>query len=374
MLRILTAGESHGKALVSIIEGFPAGVKILIEDIDRELARRQLGYGRGNRMKIEKDQVEIICGVRKNITLGSPITLLIQNRDFCLDDISNLTKPRPGHADLAGAIKYNQHDIRNILERASARETAIRVAAGALSKILLKEFDIEIISHVISIGEIKAKISNLSFNKIKILSGKSILRCADPEATRLMIKEIDQARRKGDTVGGIFEILVNGLCPGLGSYAHYDRRLDANLARAIMSVPAIKAVEVGTGIESASKIGSKVHDAIYYKKGIGFYRKTNNAGGLEGGVTNGEILLLRGYMKPIATLSTPLPSVDIISKKPYQASIERHDYCAVPAAGVVGEAVVAIELAKALSEKFGGDSLKEMLSNYHNYLKQVKEF
>jgi chorismate synthase len=374
MLRILTAGESHGKALVSIIEGFPSGVKILIEDIDRELARRQVGYGRGNRMKIEKDQVEIISGLRKNITLGSPITLLIQNRDFRLDDISNLTRPRPGHADLAGAIKYNQHDIRNILERASARETAIRVAVGALGKILLKEFNIEIISQVISIGGIKAKISNLLFHKIKILTSKSILRCPDSKATRLMIKEIDQARRKGDTVGGIFEILVNGLCPGLGSYVHYDRRLDANLARALMSIPAVKAVEIGNGVESVFKIGSKVHDAIYYKKGIGFYRKTNNAGGLEGGVTNGEILVLKGYMKPIATLSTPLPSVDIISKKPYQANLERHDYCAVPAAGVVGEAVVAIELVKALSEKFGGDSLKEMLSNYHHYLKQVKEF
>ena len=374
MIRFLSAGESHGKALISIIEGFPAGVKILSEDIDKELARRQLGYGRGNRMKIEKDQVEIISGVRKNISLVSPITLLIQNRDFRLDDISSLSKPRPGHADLAGALKYNQHDLRNILERASARETAIRVALGALAKILLKEFNIEIISHVLSIGDIKAKVNNLSFNKIKTLSSKSILRCSDPKAANLMIRAIDQAKRNGDTVGGVFEVLAEGLCPGLGSYAHYDRRLDANLARALMSIPAVKAVEVGEGIQAVTKLGSRVHDAIFYKKGSGFYRKTNNAGGLEGGVTNGEILVLRGFMKPIATLSTPLPSVDVISKKAYEASIERHDYCAVPAAGVVGEAMVASELAEALSEKFGGDSIKEMLHNYHGYLKQVKEF
>ncbi len=374
MLRILTAGESHGKALVAILEGFPAGIKILDDDIDKELARRQIGYGRGNRMKIEKDEVEIISGVRKNISLGSPITLLIQNRDYRLDDISTLSKPRPGHADLAGAIKYGQHDIRNILERASARETSARVAIGALGKILLKEFNIEIISHVVSILDAQAKTNNLSFNKIKEWSNKSVLRCADARAEKLMIKKINQARESGDTVGGVFEILVDGLVPGLGSYVHYDRRLDASLALALMSVPAIKAVEIGTGIESAYKFGSKVHDAIYYKKGTGFFRKTNNAGGLEGGVTNGEILVLRGYMKPIATLSNPLSSVDIVSKKSYQASIERHDYCAVPAAGVVGEAMAAIELAKAMSEKFGGDSLKEMLRNYHGYLKQIKEF
>ena len=356
------------------MEGFPAGVKILNEDIDRELSRRQVGYGRGGRMKIEKDQIEIICGVRKKVTLGSPIALLIQNRDYRLDDISTLAKPRPGHADLAGALKYNQHDIRNILERASARETAIRVAVGALGKILLKHFGVEVISHVVSIDDVKAKTAHLSFNRIKTAANKSVLRCADNFAVKQMIKKIDLTRKSGDTLGGVFEILADGLCPGLGSYVHFDRRLDSNLAAAVASIPAVKAVEIGSGIEAAFKPGSKVHDAIYYKKESGFFRKTNNAGGLEGGVTNGEVLILRGYMKPIATLSMPLSSVDIISKKQYQAVVERHDYCAVPAAGVVGEAVVAIELAKAMSEKFGGDSLKEMEHNYNGYLKQVKDF
>ncbi len=367
MLRFLTAGESHGPALVGILEGMPSGVMVSVPFIDDELARRQKGYGRGRRMAIEQDKAELLSGIRNGKTLGSPIALLIKNKDWTINSLPPVTRPRPGHADLAGAIKYSHTDVRNVLERASARETAMRVAIGAICKQLIKEFGIEVISHVIAIGPIKADTSGLSFKRIKDLASKSNISCADPKAERMMIKAIDDATIDKDSLGGVFEVIAKGCPIGLGSYAHYDRRLDGRLAQAIMSIQAIKAVEIGSGIESAYKRGSEVHDEIFYKKNRGFFHKTNRAGGIEGGMTNGEDIILHCFMKPIATLGSPLSSVDIISRKPFKAAVERSDICAVPAAAVVGEAQVAFELGEALGEKFGGDSLIEMKRNYNSY-------
>ncbi len=345
MLRFLTAGESHGKALLGILEGMPAGLKIEKNFIDKELARRQSGYGRGQRMQIEKDKVEILSGVIKSVTIGSPIGLLINNKDAKLDGLPPLYSPRPGHGDLAGGLKYGFTDLRCVLERASARETAMRVAVGAICKILLDKFKIKILSKVVSIGgEVKE-------DKIKQI--------------------IDEAKRQKDTVGGIFEVVAKGVVVGLGSYAHYDRRLDTNLAKAVMSIPAVKAVEIGLGFGCAEKFGSQVHDAIYYSKTKGYYRLTNNAGGIEAGVSNGEDIVLRACMKPIATLGNPLDSVDIRTKKPHKAQVERYDTCAVYAAGVIAEAVVAFEIAKAFLEKFGSDSIKEITQNITSYIKTL---
>ncbi len=359
--RYLTAGESHGKTLLTIIEGIPSNLPLAKEDIDRELRRRQKGYGRGGRMRIEKDEVEILSGVRSGKTLGSPIGLLIKNKDWknwkeimatkklstLNSELSTvLTFPRPGHADLSGAIKYDFVDIRNVLERASARETAARVAVGAICKKFLKEFGINFYSRVIQIGGVADK-------KIKPL--------------------IDKAKKKGDSLGGIFEVTVINLPIGLGSYVQSDVRLDGKLAGALMSIPGIKGVEIGSGFDAAKRFGSEVQDEIFYERKKGFYRKTNRAGGLEGGMTNGEPLILRAAMKPISTLKKPLLSVDLISKKQTKAVKERADICAVPSAAVIGEAMAAIEITRAFLEKFGSDSISEIKRNYGSYRKYVKE-
>ncbi|MCX5657595.1 MAG: chorismate synthase, partial [Candidatus Omnitrophica bacterium] len=336
MLKYTTAGESHGKALLAILEGMPAGIKIDKGKIDLDLKRRQGGYGRGKRMDIERDRVEILSGVRKDITLGSPIALSIENKDYKIEGLPSVSCPRPGHADLAGALKYNTKDIRNILERASARETAGRVAAGAICKMLLGEFGIEIISHVIGIGKIKVETNGLYYSRIKPLAEKSELRCVDKSAEKKMIDEIDEAGEKGDTLGGVFEIAILGVPVGLGSFMQPDLRLDGRLARALMSIQSVKAVEIGNGLAASKSFGSDVHDAIYFDKNKKcFYRKTNNAGGIEGGLTNGESIIIRAFMKPISTLMSPMASVNVVTKKSEKAATERSDICVVPAAGVV---------------------------------------
>ena len=385
MLRFITAGESHGPQLTAIIEGLPAGLDILIDKINTDLKRRQGGYGRGERMKIESDTVEITSGVRFGKTLGSPLTLVIKNKDWdnwkskmsieplnSYDDIKTITKPRPGHADLDGVMKYGFKDIRNVLERASARETAIRIAVAGMAKILLAEFGVDLVGYIISIGEVLAPPipENISIAEIRNKTDKSEFRCYYPETDNDMKKAVDSAKSAGDTLGGVFEVVADGLPMGLGSYVQWDRRLDGRLSQAIMSIPAIKGVEIGLGIEGAHRLGSQVHDSIYFENGK-FKRQTNNAGGLEGGVTNGQRLVIRGYMKPISTLMNPLESVDLVTKESAVAAVERSDVCAAPAAAVVGEAVVAIELTKAFQEKFGGDSIEEMKRNYKGYLENL---
>jgi len=371
-IRYLTAGESHGKALVSIIDGIPAGLKLDVKFINAELARRMKGFGRGARMRIEKDKVEVLSGTRKGKTLGSPIALLVSNKDFKIETLPSISRPRPGHADLAGALKFGENDIRNILERASARETASRVATGAVTKILLREFGIELLSHVISIGCIASR-KSFSFAGVKSLAESSPVRCADSGASRLMCLEIEKARRAGDTLGGVFEVIAKGVPPGLGSYTQWDRRFDAALAGAVTSIPGIKGVEIGRAFDAAGKRGSAVHDEIFFSAKPGkFYRKTNTAGGIEGGVTNGEDITLRAAMKPIATLAKALDSIDMKTKKKAKAQVERSDVCVVPSAGVIAENAVAIEVARAFAEKFGGDSLAEMKRNYEGYKKQIK--
>ena len=352
MLQYLTAGESHGEALLGILNGLPAGLGIDNKRIDQELRRRQKGYGRGPRMKIEKDRIKIVCGTRKRKTLGSPIGLLIRNKDFSIEELPKVTRARGGHADLAGVLKYGFSDVRDVLERASARETAMRVAIGAICRIFLEEFKIEISSAVVSIaGKTKVK---------------------DMHAV------IDKAQVKGDTAGGVFEVCAKGVLPGLGSYTQSTQRLDACLASALMSIPGVKGVEIGLGFGYADRLGSTVHDAIYYSetKGLpggrqGYWRKTNNAGGIEGGLSNGEDILLRACLKPISTLKRPLDSVDILTRKSAKAAVERSDVCVVEAAGVVGEAIVAFELTKAFLEKFGSDSLLDIKKSYQDYLKRI---
>ena len=337
MLRFLTAGESHGELLMGIIEGIPAGLLIRVTDIDRDLARRQTGYGRGGRMKIEKDSVKIYTGVRWGRTLGSPIGLMIRNKDwenwrdkmspdpFFLNSAEPVTRPRPGHADLAGALKYGMNDIRNILERSSARETAMRVAVGAVAKRLLEEFGIDVMSHVLSIGGVFAKVPKATPAELRKRAEASELHCTDPEAERRMMHKIDQARAAGDSLGGVFELIITGVPAGLGSHTHWDRKLDGMLARALMSVQAIKGVEVGAGFGAANRPGSLVHDEIFWNRKEGFLRKTNMAGGIEGGMSNGEPIVLRAAMKPIPTLMKPLRSVVLLSKKPFKAGVERSD-------------------------------------------------
>ena len=374
MLRYLTSGESHGKCLLATLEGMPAGLKVEETLINQELSRRQVGFGRGGRMQIEQDRVEILSGVKDGLTMGSPVALMIQNKDFKINELPKVTKPRPGHADLTGALKYAHGDIRNVLERASARETAARVAVGAVCKIFLKEFGIEFASHVLRIGGVTANTEKLSFGEIRKNAEASEVRCADKAAEKKMIEEIIKAKEEKDTLGGVFEVMVTGVPVGLGSYVHYDRKLDARLGRAILSIQAMKAVEIGDGVMGSHKRGSEVHDAIYHDPKKGFYRGSNRSGGIEGGMSSGEPIFLRAYMKPISTLLNPLPSVDIVTKEAVKATVERSDVCTVPAAGVIGEAVVAFEIADAFREKFGGDSMKEIRRNYDGYLKQVKEF
>jgi len=386
MLRYLNGGESHGKGLIAVLEGMLAGLPLTADDIDQDLSRRQKGYGRGGRMRIEHDRVEFLSGVRTGKTLGTPITLLVKNRDWenwkdimapepgppVLDKV--VTCPRPGHADLVGAIKYNHRDIRNVLEKASARETAIRVAVGGVAKRLLREFGIQVYSYTVEIGGVKAALDGLTTEQAFQQAEASEVRCPDAAGSATMVERIREAKHKGDTLGGIFEVVVTNPPLGLGSYAQWDRRLNARLAMALMSIQAMKGVEIGMGFESARRFGSDVHDEIFYDQETGFIRGTNNAGGLEGGITNGQPIVLRTAMKPIATLYAPKKSVDIRTKEPLEATIERSDICTVPAAGVVGEAVVAFEMAAAMVEKFGGDTLEEMRRNYESYQAYVRQF
>lgn len=396
-LRFLTAGESHGKALLGMIEGIPANLHISSAEIDIELKRRQAGYGRGGRMKIESDHAEIISGVRWGKTIGSPITLLIENRDYKnwlegmsvnADDeglIPAVTRPRPGHADLAGALKYNQHDIRNILERSSARETAMRVALGSVARKFLSEFGIRVGSYVIQIGSIKIQDAGFKIqdSEKKLLetfsqAEKSPVRCPDEKSAKRMVELIKKAIKEGNSLGGVFEVFVTGIPPGIGTHIQWDKRLDGRLAQALMSVQAIKGIEVGSGFEMARHPGSEVMDEIYYDDSRfthhGFYRKTNNAGGIEGGITNGMPIILRAAMKPIPTLKKPLRSVDIATKEGIKAAYERSDVCAVPAASVIGEAMAALIIADAFLDKFGGDSMEEARASYNSYLKYIKSF
>jgi chorismate synthase len=383
MLRFLTAGESHGRALVVILEGIPAGLTLDFEALDRELRRRQGGYGRGRRMTIESDKAQVLSGVRRGETIGGPIAMTIENRDWVnwqytmsleSDPPADaggahrapVTRPRPGHADLAGVAKFGREDVRDILERASARETAARVAAGAVARQLLLAAGIQLTSHVFRIGSAALGEDRvITFAEAAALPEDSPLRCVDPEIERQMIAEIDTAREAGDTRGGAFEVIATGVPAGLGSYTQWDRKLDGRFAQALMSIPAIKAVGVGIGPEAAARPGSRVHDEIVRddsgRRATGVSRPTNNAGGLEGGVTNGEDLRVSAWMKPISTLMKPLRSVDLTTMTEAGAAIERSDVCAVTAAAVVGEAMVALVLAAAIVEKFGGDSMDEML-------------
>jgi chorismate synthase len=374
MIRYMTAGESHGEELVSIVDGMPAGLKIDEKFMNNDLSRRMVGYGRGARMKIEKDKVKIVAGTRKGKTIGSPVSIIVKNKDFKIHELPSIFKARPGHADLAGALKYNQPDMRNMLERSSARETAEKVAVGALCKLLLKEFGIEMISHVVVLGNVEAYTEDMTFQKIKKEAEKDTIRCADKDARELMKKEIDKAGQQGDSLGGICEVVIKGVPVGLGTYAQWDKRLDGDFAKALMSIQAVKGVEIGGGFELAYLRGSQVHDEIFYDKKNGFKRITNNAGGIEAGISNGEAITLRVAMKPIATLKSPLNTVNVKTKKKAKAQVERADVCAVSACGVVAEAVSAYVLANALTEKFGGDSVTEMKRNYTGYLKQIKNF
>ncbi|HHK5533529.1 TPA: chorismate synthase [Bacillus mobilis] len=390
-MRYITAGESHGPQLTTIIEGVPAGLPLVADDINEELARRQKGYGRGRRMQIETDQVQIVSGVRHGETLGSPIALVVENRDFAhwtkimgaeplteqeeKEMKRKVTKPRPGHADLNGAIKYGHRDMRNVLERSSARETTVRVAAGAVAKKVLAELGITVAGHVIEIGGVQAKeIMYRSIEELKSITEASPVRCLDEDAGNKMMKAIDDAKANGDSIGGIVEVIVEGMPIGVGSYVHYDRKLDAKLAAAIMSINAFKGVEIGIGFEAAHRPGSEVHDEILWNEEHGYTRRTNNAGGLEGGMTTGMPIVVRGVMKPIPTLYKPLQSVDIDTKEPFTASIERSDSCAVPAASVVAEAVVAWELATALIEQFGLDRMDLIRENIEKHNEYARGF
>src|SRR5215470_2378204 len=390
MLRFETAGESHGECLVATLTGLPAGIPISIDAINRELWRRQQGYGRGGRMKIETDRAEIVAGVRHSHTIGSPVAIIIRNKDWqnwtealAVEDAAGgedkrkpVTRPRPGHADLAGAIKYNFHDARYILERASARETAARVAVGAIAKALLREFGMQVLSHVIAVGSVSLE-RTAAWEELVALSQREeiLLGCVDSSVESRMKDVVDEAYRTGDTAGGVFEVVAHGVPPGLGSHITWDSRLDGRLAQAIVSMQAVKGVEVGFAAEGAASFGSDVQDTIHYDRGQArFTRGANRAGGLEGGITNGENVVVRGFLKPISTLRRPLDSVDLQTRETSKAAYERSDVAVVPAAGVVGEAMVAIVLAQAFLEKFGGDSLEETRRNYQGYMDQVRDF
>lgn len=390
MFRYLTAGESHGPQLMAIIEGLPAGARLSADSINHDLARRQQGYGRGDRMKIETDTVAILSGVRWGETLGSPVTLVVRNRDWenweekmsplaahRMEGIA-VTRPRPGHADLTGALKYGHKDVRNILERSSARETAVRVAVGGVAKELLREFGIQVGGFVTEVGGVAAQRPDLPLEEMWKIAAQSELFCCDRDAEVEMKRLIDFSKADGDTLGGVVEVQISGVPPGLGSHVQWDRKLDARLAMALMSVQAIKGVEVGIGFDAARRPGSQVHDELFRDEGrleqgaaTAYYRLTNRAGGIEGGMSNGEVIVLKAAMKPIPTLYKPLRSVDMQTHEPYEAAVERSDTCAVPAALVVAEAVAAIEIANAFLEKFGGDSILEIRRNYEGYLAQV---
>jgi chorismate synthase len=389
-----TAGESHGRALIATIEGLPAGLPVDQDFINHELWRRQQGYGRGGRMKIETDTVQILAGVRHGETLGSPVAIMVENKDFKnwlevmgaekpqhplgerAERDRKVIRPRPGHADLVGGMKYDRRDLRDILERASARETTMRVAVGALAKLLLREFGVEIASHVIRLGEISIEDQEIGWERIAGVYDDAVLRCVDKAAEQKMIERIDRAGiEEGDTLGGVFEVVAKGCASGLGSHTSWSAKLDGQLAQAVMSIHAVKAVEIGEGVANASKPGSQVHDEIVYNQDSQtFGRTSNRAGGLEGGMTNGQELRVRGYLKPIATLRKRLRSVNIETKEPMDSDFERSDVTAVPAAGVIGEAMVAITLARAMREKFGGDSMREMKYNFEGYQRQLQGY
>ena len=390
MLRFVTAGESHGETLVAILSGMPAGVPVDLGRINRDLWRRQQGYGRGGRMKIESDKVHVVSGVRHGKTIGSPIAVLLRNRDWenwtntlPVEDFDGsethakaVHRPRPGHADLAGCIKYDYPEARYILERASARETAARVAAGGFAKLLLGEFGIEILSHVVALGGVQLE-REATWEELKELASKDevLLNCVDRETEKRMKEAVDEAYRTGDTCGGVFEVVVRGAPPGLGSHTSWDSKLDGRLAQAIVSMQAVKGVEVGSASLAASSPGSKVQDTIHYDKSARkFYRGSNHAGGLEGGITNGQDIVVRGYLKPISTLRRPLESVDLLTREPARAAYERSDVAVVPAAGVIGEAMVALTVAGAFLVKFGGDSLTETRRNHDAYAEQVRSY
>ncbi len=386
MLRYFTAGESHGPCLTAIVEGFPAGFTIDIAQINHDLFRRQQGYGRGGRMKIEKDEVQIRSGVRWGESLGSPVTLVIDNKDwrnwekrmspFAEDRDENITvtRPRPGHADLVGALKYNHRDVRNVLERASARETAARVAVGSLAKSLLTPFGIRVMGYVTEIGGIVANHSEMLAEEVFAKAETSAVRMADPQAEEKIIAYIDECKKRGDTLGGVVEVVVKGLPPGLGSYAQWDRKLDGRLGHALLSLQATKGVEVGLGFTTARLPGSQVHDEIYFAPEKRFVRKSNNSGGTEGGMSTGEPLVVKVAFKPLSTLMRPLHSVDLQTKEEVEATIERSDVCAIPAAAVIAENVVAFVISQVFLEKFGGDSFVEIRRNYDGYMEQVRSF
>jgi chorismate synthase len=392
MIRFSTAGESHGEALIALISGLPAGMAVDLDFVNRELWRRQQGYGRGGRMKIETDTAHVLSGVRHGKTIGSPIAIQIANRDWknweeklpvAAGDPAKhqaVASPRPGHADLAGAIKYNFPDARYVLERASARESAARVAAGAFAKLLLRELGIEVLSHVVRVGRVELERA-AAWDQIATLSARDeiLLSCVDPETESRMKEEVEQAARTGDTVGGVFEVVAHGVPAGLGTYANWDERLDGLLAWAVMSLQAVKAVEIGRGVTAAHSFGSEVHDAIHYAsedndRPTRFTREQNNAGGIEGGVSNGEDIVVRGYLKPISTLRRPLESVRFDTREATTASYERSDICVVPAAGVAAEAMVALVLADLAQRKFGGDSAGEMKRNFAGYIEQMRSY
>jgi chorismate synthase len=390
MLRFSTAGESHGESLVAMVSGMPAGVPVDLEFVNRELWRRQKGYGRGGRMRIERDTAHVLSGVRHGKTIGSPIAMTLANNDWKNwteilpveagdpEKHKAVASPRPGHADLAGALKYDFKDARYVLERASARESAARVASGAFAKLLLKEFGVGVASHVIRVG--KAELSRpAQWDEIVALQSKDdvLLNCVDPESEAAMKAEVDAVLRTGDTIGGVFEVVVHGLPPGVGTHANWDERMDGLLAQAVMSLQAVKAVEIGRGVTAAESLGSTVHDAIGYEGEGGFTkfsREQNNAGGIEGGISNGEDVVVRGYLKPISTLRRPLGSVSFETREPVKAAYERSDVCVVPAAGVAAEAMVALAIARLVIEKFGGDSLREMQRNFNGYCEQIREY
>jgi len=387
VLRYLTAGESHGRCLTAILEGLPAGVSVTESDINAELARRQKGYGRGARMAIETDKVQVTSGIRWGETIGSPVTLVIANRDWekwekllsvdpkDRDESQRVIKPRPGHADLVGMLKYDRRDAQDILDRASARETAARVAVGAVCRKLLETLDIHVYSFVREIGPHRidlARVQGMGRRELAAATEQSEVRCPDPDVARRMMREIDEAKKAGDTLGGIFTVIIEGCPPGLGSHVQWDRKLEARLCWAMMSIQAMKGVEVGMGFEAARRHGSDVHDEIFHSAERGFYRGSNNAGGFEGGMTNGERVVLSVAMKPISTLMKPLRSVNVETKEPFKAEVIRSDVTAVPAAGVAAEAIAAFEMANAVCEKFGGDSLRELKDNFQRYVAHVR--
>ena len=393
VLRMLTAGESHGRALVGILEGMPAGLELSPADVDLQLRRRQMGYGRGGRMKIERDQVQLLSGVRHGLSLGSPISLLVENRDWIHweqrmaveapdEAVEPMTRLRPGHADLPGVLKYDFGDVRNVLERASARETAMRVGIAAIARKLLSRFGIEIRSHTLRVGSVDVQAPSwVASDRFGAWSAEaeqywatveaSSMRCGDPKALDAMTAAVDEARQAGDTLGGVFEVIAYGVPIGLGSHVHWDRKLSARLGAALMSVNSIKGVEAGAGFAGSARRGSVYHDVIGYDEDLGWTRRSNNAGGIEGGMSNGEPIVLRCAAKPIPTLMKPLPSVDLATRQPINAAQERSDVCVVPAAGVVGEGMVALVLADAFLEKFGGDSVAEIERNYEGYMEEL---